>query len=104
MTPFLSAEYRDGRVRIGRKTYAAGAYAVHLLNQYYKNDTAARLSVYKRHGWNVMEQLPTGYLSQDDFLGAGEEIGHIPDTLPTFKPFDLMDIPPSETKLPNGSL
>ncbi len=26
MTPFLSAEYRNGRVRIGGKTYAAGAY------------------------------------------------------------------------------
>ena len=43
MNPFLTADYCDGRVRIGSKTYAAGAYVVHLLNQYYRNDTAARL-------------------------------------------------------------
>ena len=71
MNPFLTADYRDGRVRIGSKTYAAGAYAVHLLNQYYKNDTAARLSVYKQHGWNVTDQLSVGYLKQSDFLSAG---------------------------------
>lgn len=99
MNPFLTAEYRDGRVRIGEKTYAAGAYAVHLLNQYYKNDTAARLSVYKRHGWNVMEQLPAGYLNEDDFLGAGEEIGHILDTLPNLKPFDLLDISAERSRI-----
>ena len=92
MNPFLTAEYRDGRVRIGGKSYAAGAYAVYLLNQYYKNDTAARLSVYKRHGWNVMEQLSTGYLNEGDFVGAKDEIGHILDTLPNLKPFDLLDI------------
>ena len=50
MNPFLTADYRDGRVRIDSKTYAAGAYAVHLLNQYYRNDTAARISVYKQYG------------------------------------------------------
>lgn len=45
MNQFFTADYRDGRVRIGNKTYAAGNYAVHLFNIYYKNDTAARLSV-----------------------------------------------------------
>lgn len=99
MNPFLTAEYRDGRVRIGEKTYAAGAYAVYLLNQYYKNDTAARLSVYKRHGWNVTEQLPAGYLDESDFLGTGEEIGHILDTLPDLKPFDLLDIPAERNRI-----
>lgn len=99
MNPFLTAEYRDGRVRIGEKTYAAGAYAVYLLNQYYKNDTAARLSVYKQHGWNVTEQLPAGYLNEDDFLGTGEEIGHILDTLPDLKPFDLLNIPAERNRI-----
>lgn len=32
---FFSADYRDGRVSIGDKTYPAGTFAVHLLNQYY---------------------------------------------------------------------
>ena len=73
MNPFLTADYRDGRVRIGSKTYASGAYAVHLLNQYYRNDTAARLGVYKQHGWNIVEQLSAGYLKETDFISAGTE-------------------------------
>lgn len=92
MERFFTADYRDGRVRIGDKTYAAGAYAVHLLNQYYKNDTALRLSVYKQHGWNIANQLSIGYLKETDFIGAGEEIRHILDTLPDLKPFDKLDI------------
>ncbi len=89
---FLTADYRDGRVRIGGKSYSAGIYANHLLNQYYKNDTAARLSVYKQHGWNVAEQLELGFLKERDFVGAGQEIQHILDTLPKLKPFDTLDI------------
>ena len=92
MNPFLTADYRDGRVRIGSKTYAAGAYAVHLLNQYYRNDTAARLSVYKQHGWNAAEQIAAGYLKETDFISAGTEIGLILDTLPMLKPFDQFNI------------
>ena len=92
MNPFLTADYRDGRVRIGNKTYASGAYAVHLLNQYYRNDTAARLSVYKQHGWNAAEQIAAGYLKKTDFISAGTEIGLILDTLPMLKPFDQFNI------------
>ncbi len=99
MNPFLTADYRDGRVRTGDKTYAAGAYAVHLLNQYYKNDTAARLSVYKRHGWNAAEQLPAGYLNHDDFAMAGTEIGYILDTLPNLKPFGALDIAAERSRI-----
>lgn len=92
MNPFLTADYHDGRVRTSSKTYAAGAYAVHLLNQYYRNDTAARLSVYKQHGWNVADQLSAGYLKEADYISAGTEIGLILDTLPMLKPFDQFNI------------
>lgn len=89
---FLTADYRDGRVRIGGKSYPAGIYANHLLNQYYKNDTAARLGVYKLHGWNVAEQLELGYLKTKEYILAGKEIQYILDTLPKLKPFDTLDI------------
>lgn len=89
---FLTADYRDGKVRIGGKSCPAGIYANHLLNQYYKNDTAARLSVYKQYGWNVAEQLEHGYLKTKEYVLAGEEIQHILDTLPKLKPFDTLDI------------
>lgn len=89
---FLTADYRDGRVRIGSKSYSAGIYANHLLNQFYKNDTALRLSVYKQHGWNVVQQLELGYLKESDFTAAGQEILYILDTLPKLKPFNTLNI------------
>ena len=60
---FFSADYRDGRVRIGSKTYPAGYYCVHLLNQYYKDDTAARLSVFTHRNEQLQAELKTGYLN-----------------------------------------
>ena len=50
---FLTAVYRDGRVHIGGKSYPAGTFAVQLLNQYYKDDTAARIAVFRQSNWNV---------------------------------------------------
>lgn len=90
---FFSADYRDGRVHLNGKSYPAGTFATHLLNQYYTNDTATRLSVYKQHGWNVAEQLSVGYLKKADFFAAETEIGYILDTLPDLKPFHALDIP-----------
>lgn len=89
---FLTAIYRDGRVYIGGKSYAAGTFAVHLLNQYYKNDTAARIAVFRQNNWNVQEQLAAGYLNSADFVKAGEEIWLILKTLPKLKPFSSLDI------------
>ena len=88
----LTAVYRDGRVYIGGKSYAAGTFAVHLLNQYYKNDTAARIAVFRQSNWNVQEQLATGYLNETDFLKAEEEILTILRTLQKLKPFSSLDI------------
>ncbi len=36
---FFSADYHDGRVHIGGKSYPAGTFAAHLLTQYYINDS-----------------------------------------------------------------
>ena len=88
----LTAVYRDGRVHIGGKSYAAGTFTVHLLNQYYKNDTAARIAVFRQYNWNVQEQLAAGYLNETNFLKAGEEILTILKTLPKLKPFSSLDI------------
>jgi len=88
---FFSADYRDGRVRIGNKTYAAGSYAEHLLNQYYKDDTAARIAVFKLDNWVLQDTLTAGFLFINDFLRAGEEMQHIFNALPRLKPFDLLD-------------
>ena len=89
---FLTAVYRDGRVHIGGKSYPVGTFAVQLLNQYYKDDTAARIAVFRQSNWNVQEQLVAGYLIETDFLKAGEEILTILRTLPKLKPFSSLDI------------
>ena len=44
----FSADYRDGIVTIDKKHYA-GFYAMSLLNQYYKNDNAARIAVFREY-------------------------------------------------------
>lgn len=89
---FLTAVYRDGRVHIGGKSYPAGTFAVQLLNQYYKDDTAARIAVFRQSNWNVQEQLCAGYLNETDFIKAGKEILTILQTLPKLKLFSSLDI------------
>lgn len=96
---FFSADYRDGRVRIGSKTYPAGYYCVHLLNQYYENDTAARLSVFTHWNLPVQQALQTGYINDVDFLRAGEEMLHMFHALPWLKPFDVLDVEAERTKV-----
>lgn len=54
---FFSADYRDGRVHIGGKSYPAGTFAVHLLNQFYENDTAARIGVFTTDNWQLENML-----------------------------------------------
>ena len=88
---YFHADYRDGRVHIGGKVYQAGIFATHLLNQYYIDDTAARLAVYKRYNWHTAETLSAGYLNKEDFVKAGEEILLILQTLPKLQPFTMLD-------------
>lgn len=40
---YLTAVYWDGRVYIGSKSYAAGIFAAHLLNRYYRNDNKEQI-------------------------------------------------------------
>ena len=98
---FFSADYRDGRVRIGSKTYPAGHYCVHLLNQYYKDDTAARISVFTNRNWQLQEQLKAGYLNAGDFTKAGKEICNVFHVLPWLKPFDTLDIKAERNRVEN---
>lgn len=96
---FFSADYRDGRVSIGDKTYPAGTFAVHLLNQYYLNDTAARISVYAGGSRFLENRLRLGYIKPREFAEVGEKIAHIFDTLPSLKPFDMLDVESERKKV-----
>ena len=84
---FITADYRDGRVYFEGKNYAAGVFAVHLLNQFYVNDTAARLSVFCDNvHYNILRQLRYGYLTIWEFEKTGENMLELIKTLPDLKP------------------
>ena len=87
---FFSADYRDGRVHIGGKSYPAGTFATHLLNQFYENDTAARIGVFTTDNWQLENMLKLGYLNIPDYVKAGERMVNIFIALPWLKPFDML--------------
>ena len=87
---FFSTDYRDGRVYIGGKSYPAGTFAAHLLNQYYENDTAARIGVFTTDNWQLEKMLRLGYLKVSDYVNAGERMVNIFTALPWLKPFDML--------------
>ena len=87
---FFRADYRDGRVHIGGKSYPAGTFATHLLNQFYENDTAARIGVFTTDNWQLENMLRLGYLNIPDYVKAGERMVNIFTALPWLKPFDML--------------
>ena len=89
ISSFFTADYRDGRLIFGSKHYPAGMFAVHLLNQFYINDTAARIAVF-RDGLNfhILRQLRDGYLNISDFVKTGANTLQSLKVLPKLKPFD----------------
>ena len=87
---FFSADYRDGRVHIGGKSYPAGTFATHLLNQFYENDTAARIGVFTTDNWQLENMLRIGYVNISDYAKAGERMLNIFTALPWLKPFDML--------------
>ena len=87
---FFSTDYRDGRVYIGGKSYPAGTFAAQLLNQYYENDTAARIGVFTTDNWQLEKMLRLGYLKVSDYVNAGERMVNIFTALPWLKPFDML--------------
>lgn len=96
---FFCADYRDGAVYISGKKFPAGQFALLLLNQYYKGDTAARVSVYKRYNWKVTDTLNAGYLNPENLPEAANEIHFILKMLPQVQPFKQLDIPAEEKRV-----
>lgn len=88
---FFNADYRDGRVHIGGKVYQAGVFATHLLNQYYKDDTAARIAVFTTDNLFVQRKLNIGYIKVSEFVSAGERTLNLFNALPWLQPFTMLD-------------
>ena len=88
---YFHADYRDGRVHIGGKVYQAGYFATHLLNQYYKDDTAARIAVFTTDNHFIRKKLNTGYIKVSEFVSAGERTLNLFNALPWLQPFTVLD-------------
>ncbi len=95
---FFHANYRDGRVHIGGKTYPAGTFATYLLNRYYENDTAARIAVFKQNILAVQRELEQGYINHSNFVKCSEETAAILKTLSALQPFSMLQIMMSVTE------
>ena len=88
----LTADYRDGCVYLGGKKYPAGTFIVQFLNQYYVNDTAARIAVFRDAvSFYVLDQFRSGYLDIEDFVKTGRNTLEIMKALPSLLPFNTLD-------------
>ena len=93
ISSFFTADYRDGRVIFGGKSYPAGVFATHLLNQFYINDTAARIAVFRDDlNYHIITQLSNGYLSITEFVKTGANTLEALKALPKLRPFDGLNI------------
>ena len=93
ISSFFTADYRDGRVIFGGKSYPAGVFATHLLNQFYINDTAARIAVFRDDlNYHILTQLKNGYLNITEFVKTGANTLEALKALPKLRPFDGLNI------------
>ncbi|MDD2268796.1 MAG: DUF6076 domain-containing protein [Eubacteriales bacterium] len=89
ISSFFTADYRDGRVLFGGKSYPAGVFATHLLNQFYIHDTAARIAVFRDElNFHILRQLRDGYLNITELVKTGENTLEALKALPKLRPFD----------------
>lgn len=90
---FFTADYRDGRVVFVGKSYPAGVFATHLLSQFYINDTAARIAVFRDDlNYHILKQLNDGYLNVTEFVKTGANTLEALKALPKLRPFDGLNI------------
>ena len=93
ISSFFTADYRDGRVIFVGKSYPAGVFATHLLNQFYINDTAARIAVFRDDlNYHILKQSNDRYLKVTEFVKTGATILEALKALPKLRPFDGLNI------------
>lgn len=89
ISSFFTADYQDGRVLFGGKSYPAGVFATHLLNQFYIHDTAARIAVFRDElNFHILRQLRDGCLNITEFVKTGTNTLEALKALPKLRPFD----------------
>ena len=88
----VTVAYRDGRAYWNKKNYPAGIFATNFLNVFYKNDTAARISVFSDEiTHNILKQLRCGYLNIRNFTDTGRMILEERKALPNVPVYSTLD-------------
>lgn len=84
--------YRDSRAYWNKKNYPAGIFATSFLNVFYKNDIAARISVFSDEiNHNILKQLRCGYLNICNFTDTGRMILEELKALPNIPVYSALD-------------
>lgn len=88
----VTVAYRDGRASWNKKNYPAGIFATNFLNVFYKNVTAARISVFSDEiNYNILKQLRCGYLNIRNFTDTGRMILEELKALPNIPVYSILD-------------
>ena len=89
----ITADYRDGRVYFNGKNYPAGTFIVNLMNDYYKDDAAARVSVYQDNvNFNILQQLKDGDILPEQLKKTGIHLLQALKGLEQIRPVNKIDI------------
>jgi len=88
---FFSADYRDETVIVAGKPFPVGSFVVQILNIFYDNDAAQRISVFHDYRWKVQWCLEEEYLFPKNLERAAEELDLVWRTLPRIVPFQWLD-------------
>ena len=89
---FFTADYRNKFVYIGKNKFKVGSFVVDFLNKFYDDDTAARISCMTQDNYFVSKHVELGFVNENEFLRARDEILYILKILPRLLPFNLLDV------------
>ena len=89
---FFTVDFRDNFAYIGDKKFPVGSFVINFLNQFYEDDSAARVGSMTVYNYLLTKSMESGYIDEKNFLGAGEEILYILNVLPRFMPYNFLDV------------
>ena len=88
---YFTADFWQDKVYIAGKAYPTGYFVTHLMNQYYVNDTAARIAAYPVDNYLIEELLDDGYVDDGQIREWRRALPYLLKTLATLQPFDLLN-------------
>lgn len=88
---YFTADFWQDKVYVAGKAFPTGYFITHLMNQYYVNDTAARIAVYPADNYFIEKFLDAGYVDDYQIREERRALPYLLRTLATLQPFDLLN-------------